>query len=753
MDPEVNPTPNFMISSHQVWILALAFLVQHVCGVLKGSDTQAFANRLISEKSPYLLQHAFNPVDWYPWGEEAFARARAEDKMIFLSVGYSTCHWCHVMERESFEDSETATLMNRHFINIKVDREERPDIDSVYMRFVQATTGSGGWPMNVWLTPDLKPVLGGTYFPPETRWGKPGFPVVLNQVAKLWESHRGDLEAQAEGMLQALRKSTLPTSINGQIPDPNILETAYSQYAVNFDSKEGGFDTPPKFPRPVNLSFLLHYFASSKASAPQRQKALEMVLFTLRKMAEGGIYDHLGGGFHRYSVDRFWHVPHFEKMLYDQAQLACIYLDAYQATSDPIYANVARDILMYVTRNMKDTLGGFYSAEDADSYRTETAAEKVEGGFYVWRKKSIDILLDKVSAKVFNRHFGVSEVGNVPVKSDPQGEFIGWNILKRMESIEETASYADLSVDKTQALLTTARAKLFASRETRPRPHCDDKIIVSWNGLMISALARASHVLQQPEYLRAAEEAATFLSRNLYDSDSKRLIRIYRNGPSKVDGFAEDYAFFIQGLIDLYEASLEINWLKLAVALQETQDEYFLDADNGGYFTDSGIESSIIIRMKETYDGAVPSANSISVLNLLRIAEMTGNKEKRKTAEKTLQMGLGQMSEVPLAMPQMLVAYDFFLDTPPQIILAGRAKGEKTNLMLKEIFHHYIPNKVVLLADGAAGQEYLSRNLVFFKSIKPIQNSTTTYFCENYTCQLPTADVAVLRRLLNQHTN
>ena len=753
MDPEAKTTPKSPVSSLRLWISALVLLAPQAGAGLEGSDTQTSSNRLIRAKSPYLLQHAFNPVDWYTWGEEAFARARSEDKMIFLSVGYSTCHWCHVMERESFEDSEIATLMNRYFVNIKVDREERPDVDRVYMRFVQATTGSGGWPMSVWLTPDLKPVLGGTYFPPENRWGKPGFPVILERVATLWKSRREDIEAQAEGVLQALRKSAQPTSINGQISNLDLPETAYTQYAASFDSKEGGFDTTPKFPRPVNLSFLLHYYASKKATDPQGEKALEMALFTLKKMARGGIYDHLGGGFHRYSVDRFWHVPHFEKMLYDQAQLVCAYLDAFQITSDPIYANVARDILKYVMRDMKDARGGFYSAEDADSYRTDDAAEKVEGAFYVWKRKSIHVLLDKESAKVFNRHFGVSEVGNAPAKSDPHGEFVGWNILKRMESIEETANYADLPVDEVRTLLTAARAKLFAFRESRSRPHRDDKIITSWNGLMISALARASHVLQQSEYLRAAEEAATFISRNLYDSNSKRLLRIYRNGPSKVEGFAEDYAFFIQGLIDLYEASLDIDWLKLAVDLQETQDERFLDSANGGYFSDSGTDSSILIRIKESYDGAMPSANSVSVLNLLRIAQMTGDKEKRRTAEKTLQTFRGRMGEVPLEMPQMLVARDFLLDTPPQIILAGRAKDEETSLMLKEIFRRYIPNKVVLLADGAAGQQYLSRNLEVLESIKPIQDRTTAYVCENYTCQLPTTDLAVMRRLLDKHIN
>ncbi len=751
MDQEVKITPNTPASLLLLWLGILATIEPAGGEAREAGASHAPANRLIREKSPYLLQHAYNPVDWFPWGEEAFARARGEDKMIFLSVGYSTCHWCHVMERESFENSNTAALMNQNFVNIKVDREERPDVDRVYMRFVQATTGSGGWPMSVWLTPDLKPILGGTYFPPENRWGKFGFPVILQRVATLWETHREEIESQADGVLEALRRSAQPTPMAGQASESNLPDTAFRQYSANFDSKEGGFNSAPKFPRPVNLSFLLHYYASKEAGDAEGAKALEMALFTLRKMARGGIYDHIGGGFHRYSVDRFWHVPHFEKMLYDQAQLVCAYLDAFQITGDSVYSDLARDNLKYVLRDMKDSRGGFYSAEDADSFRMEDSSEKVEGAFYVWKRKSIHALLDRKTAEVFIRHFGVSEVGNAPPKSDPHDEFVGWNILKRRESIEETAEYSKLPAEEVRNLLTAARAKLFSFREKRPRPHRDDKIITSWNGLMISAFARAAHVLQQPKYLRAAEEAATFISQTLYDSKSKRLLRIYRNGPSKVEGFAEDYAFFIQGLIDLYEASLNIDWLKLAVSLQDSQDALFLDPSGGGYFSDSGTDSSILLRMKESYDGAVPSANSVSVLNLLRIAQMTGSKESRMRAEKTLQGFRGHLREVPLGMPQMLVAHDFLQDTPPQIILAGRAKDRETRLMLKEIFRRYIPNKVVLLADGAAGQQYLSQNLEVLNALKPMQNKTTAYVCENYTCQLPTTDLVVMARLLDKH--
>src|SRR6058998_2967395 len=534
-------------------------------------------NRLAHEKSPYLLQHAHNPVDWYPWGEEAFAKAHRENKPIFLSVGYSTCHWCHVMAHESFESEEVAAIMNREFVNIKVDREERPDVDRVYMTFVQATTGGGGWPMSVWLMPDLKPFVGGTYFPPEDRYVQPGFKKVLERVATAWKENHDKIVEQGGQIVAALRESQSVGIGEGKI-DAAILEAAYKQLDRSYDPKEGGFGNAPKFPRPVALNFLTRFYARDPKSDAGKQ-ALEMALFTLRKMAAGGMHDHIGGGFHRYSVDRYWHVPHFEKMLYDQAQLAVAYLDAYQILSDPHlhplpgqgeadakapvrveFESVARDILDYVARDMTSKEGGFFSAEDADSPviagiglsavasakagdpgHTKTA----EGAFYIWTKKEIDDALGDI-AEIFDFHYGVQPHGNAPEGSDPQDEFRGKNILIERHTIAETAQHFQKPEDAVRDLLRQSREKLFAIRSKRPRPHFDDKIIAAWNGLMISAYARGAQVLDEPRYLKSATLATNFVRTHLWDDSKKTLYRSYRKGRGNVEGFADDYAFVIQ---------------------------------------------------------------------------------------------------------------------------------------------------------------------------------------------------------------
>ena len=533
-------------------------------------------NRLIHEKSPYLLQHAHNPVDWYPWGEEAFAKARKENKPIFLSVGYSTCHWCHVMERESFENTDIAKILNEHFVSIKVDREERPDVDSVYMTFVQATTGGGGWPMNVWLTPDLKPFVGGTYYPPDDREGLPGLRSMLLHITELWEKNREQVTMEAEQVMKTLQGYTARSSKSepgelGRAP----LTQGFESVAASFDKTLGGFGPPPKFPRPVDFSFLFHVYAREGRTSKVAQNALEMSLFTLRKMADGGIHDHLGGGFHRYSVDAYWHVPHFEKMLYDQAQLTVSYVEAYQITRDPFFAEVARDILEYVRRDMTSTQGGFYSAEDADSLLTAGKPEHAEGAFYVWTNDQIRQALGEERAKIFNAYFGVEAKGNAPKGSDPRGEFSGKNILIERQSISALAKAFQLTKTEARKSLDESRQKLFALRAKRPRPHLDDKIVTAWNGLMISAFARASQVLDEPAYLQAATAAATFLRDRLYDSKSHTLRRSYRQGASETNGFLSDYAFLIQGLIDLYETTFDTHWLAWAMELQTTQDAFF----------------------------------------------------------------------------------------------------------------------------------------------------------------------------------
>ena len=719
--------------------------------IAAGSEEEASGrspNRLFNQTSPYLLQHAYNPVDWYPWGEEAFSKARAEGKMIFLSIGYSTCHWCHVMERESFNDPEIASLMNEHLVSIKVDREERPDIDRVYMQFVQATTGSGGWPLNVWLTPDLKPVVGGTYFPPASMRGRPGFPDMVGRIAKMWKENRDELDAQSSEIIKYLETALNATDVERTELSPEILAGTFRQVSAAFDPEEGGFSPQPKFPRPVTLAFLFHYSDWKESASKEGKKAREMALFTLRKMARGGVHDHLGGGFHRYSVDRWWHVPHFEKMLYDQAQLANAYLDAYQITEDVLYAETATDILEYVIRDLSRPAGGFFSAEDADSIADAGGKEKREGAFYIWKKEEISKLLDEEEARVFNHRYGVESIGNVSRESDPHHEFIGYNVLIERASLYESAKHAGLPPERAAEVLASAKRKLLFARQKRHRPALDDKVITAWNGLMISAYARASQILREPKYLYRAERAAAFIESNLYRPESATLFRSYRVGPSDIPGFCQDYAFLIHGLLDLYESSLDFHWLDLAIKLQNSQDSQFLDQERGGYFADTGTDPSILLRLKDSYDGSEPSPNSIAALNLFRLAEMTGIASYNQNGERTLKAFSKTLSQAPFSMPQLVVAFDFFRDSTKQIIIAGDREDQQTLRMLQEVYRHYIPNKIILLADGGVGQKFLRKNLEIFESIAPIDGLTTAFVCENYVCQLPTNDLTVLAGLL-----
>ena len=743
------------------------FVLRHFLGgflaltwLVTSSDTFAEArpaqpehtNRLAQEKSPYLLQHAHNPVDWYPWGEEAFAKARRENKPIFLSVGYSTCHWCHVMAHESFENEEVAAVMNREFVNIKVDREERPDVDRVYMTFVQATTGGGGWPMSVWLTPDLKPFVGGTYFPPEDRYGQPAFKSVLERIATAWKENHDKIVEQGGKIVDALRESQSTATAEGKI-NAAILDTAYRQLDRNYDPKEGGFGNAPKFPRPVTLNFLTRFYARDPKSESGKH-ALEMTLFTLRKMAAGGMHDHIGGGFHRYSVDRYWHVPHFEKMLYDQAQLAVAYLDAFQITRDRQYESVARDILDYVARDMASKEGGFFSAEDADSPvvagigdpgHTKTA----EGAFYTWTKKEIDAALGD-AAEIFDFHYGVQPHGNAPEGSDPQDEFRGKNILIERHTITETAQHFKKTEEEVANLLAQSRANLFSIRAKRPRPHLDDKIIAAWNGLMISAYARGAQALDEPRYLEIATRAAKFLRTNLYEEKSKLLYRNYRGGRSDIEGFANDYAFVTQGLLDLYEASFDVEWLKFAVQLQETQNRLFFDEKNGGYFSTSGKDKSVFLRMKDDNDGAEPAASSVAALNLLRLAQIRDDPAAAGAdrARKTIDAFATTLSHFPSAMPQMLVGLDSALSKPRQIVIAGKKEAPETKALLREVHRHFLPKTVVFLADGAEGQKFLGEKNEAIRAMSPIDGKPAAYVCENFTCKAPVTDPKALSELL-----
>jgi len=740
----------------------------------------ARTNRLAREKSPYLLQHAHNPVDWYPWGEEAFEKARRENKPIFLSIGYSTCHWCHVMAHESFENEATAVIMNRDFVNIKVDREERPDVDRVYMTFVQATTGGGGWPMSVWLTPDLKPFVGGTYFPLEDRYGQPAFRKVLERIASAWKQDREKIAESGSKIVEALRESQSSTADTTAKIDIKVFEDAYQQLDRSFDPREGGFSIAPKFPRPVALNFLTRFYARDPKSENGKH-ALEMDLFTLRKMAAGGLHDHVGGGFHRYSVDRYWHVPHFEKMLYDQAQLATAYLDAIQITQDRSadgrirggeqYADVARDILDYVARDMTSKDGGFFSAEDADSPdvvaavydRRTTGSEKKdssdahratlqksEGVFYVWTEKQADQALGDDSA-IFKYHFGVQPHGNAPEGSDPQDEFRGKNILIQRHTVQETAQHFKKSEDEIRKSLDRSREKLLSIRNQRPRPHLDDKIISAWNGLMISAYARAAQILDEPRYVEAAQRAAKFVRANLYDEKSKLLFRNYREGRSAIEGFADDYAFVIQGLLDLYEASFDVEWLKFAIELQTTQDRLFFDEKAGGYFSTSGKDKSVVLRLKDDNDSAEPAASSIAALNLLRFAQLRNDKALEDRARKTIEAFTTTVNHFASAMPQLLVALDFSLSKPRQIVIAGKIDNDQTQALLKEVHRHFLPNKVLMLADGSDSQKFFAERNEAIAAMSLVDGKPAAYVCENFTCKAPVTDPKALGELLSNH--
>jgi uncharacterized protein YyaL (SSP411 family) len=701
-------------------------------------------NALIHELSPYLLQHAHNPVHWYPWGDEAFAKARRENKPIFLSVGYSTCHWCHVMARESFQDGAVARVLNEHFVAIKVDREERPDVDRVYMAYVQAATGSGGWPLSVWLTPDLKPFFGGTYYPPDERWGRPGFKTLLRGIAAAWTQRREQILAAADTATRQLQQfGTLGADARVTLPERTLLDAAYRQFASSYDPRDGGFGGAPKFPRPAVLNLVLRYAATTPS--PEAQ---EMVLHTLRKMASGGVRDQLGGGFHRYSVDTFWHVPHFEKMLYDQAQLICSYLEAYQISRDPLYATVARDTLAYVRRDLTGPEGQFYSAEDADSPLPTNPAEHGEGAFYVWTQAEILATLGPEASAVFDYAYGVAKDGNAP--ADPQGEFAGANILILRHSVAETAAQFAQPPDQVRDLLTRCRSQLLAVRARRPRPTRDDKALTAWNGLMISACARAAQVLNDPHYARAAQQAARFVEARLYDPQTGTLRRRCREGVAAIDGFADDYAFLIQGLLDLYETTFEAHWLDWARALQERQDAGFWDEEQGGYFSTSGQDTGAIMRLKDSDDGAEPSANAIAALNLLRLAQMTDTPGFRARAERIFATFAGRLAQAPQAMPQMLVAYGVSLDPPRQIVIAGQPDAPDTRALLRAVYDRFIPNRVLLLADGGLGQQRLAQRLEFVRDLKPIGGQATAYLCENYACQTPVTVAAELGRQLDR---
>ena len=705
-------------------------------------------NRLGGERSPYLLQHAHNPVAWFPWGDEAFTRARAENKPIFLSIGYSTCHWCHVMERESFENADVAAVLNDHFVSIKVDREERPDVDRVYMMFVQQTTGSGGWPMSVWLTPELKPFYGGTYFPPTSQWGRPGFVEILQEIARVWSAEPDQVFRSADAMTRQLQAASQNTATSS-LPGASALAHTVSQFSQSFDAAHGGFGDAPKFPRPSELLFLLREHARTGETHTR-----EMVLRTLTAMALGGVRDHIGGGFHRYSVDAAWRVPHFEKMLYDQAQLVLAYLEAAQASGDRFYIDVAEDTLRYVMREMTSDEGGFYSAEDADSVPPEDVgrpdAHQSEGAFYLWRAAEMDALLG-TDAEIVKRRFGVEKDGNAP--SDPQQEFTGKNLLYAARSIAELAGAAGATPDEVAGIVSRARLEMFKARLDRPKPRLDDKVLTAWNGLMIGAFARAARVVQgltndggtagQP-YRQTAQRAAEFLQRQMWDANSKTLLRRFRDGHAEIPGYAEDYAFLIFGLLELFQADPDPRWLDWAVQLQRRQDELFWDEDNGGWFSTTGTDPSVLLRMKDDYDGAEPAASSLSVMNLLVLSHLEEDARWTDEIERTLRLFGSRLEQVGRGVPMMAAALSTYVAGPQQIVIVG---DEGSAMLAQSVVRHYLPFATTLHLTGAE-QQALGSSLPLIAAMRPSNGTAAAYLCRNFSCQAPMSSADELEKAL-----
>ncbi len=691
-------------------------------------------NHLAGEKSPYLLQHLYNPVDWYPWGDEAFLLAEKEDRPVFLSIGYSTCHWCHVMAHESFDDQAVADFLNQHFISIKVDREELPGVDQIYMAATQAMTGSGGWPMSLFLFPDRKPFYAGTYFPPESGYGRPGFMDLLRGIVKAWETDRKSLSLSAEQVTSHIQKEA--SSAQARLDD-SWLEKGFDMIRTSYEPKYGGFAQSPKFPRPVVLDFLLQYYRSH-----QEKEARDMALYTLEQMAGGGMYDHVGGGFHRYSVDGRWRIPHFEKMLYDQAQLVNVYLDAFQLNKNPLFKKVAKETLEYVLRSLTDGDGGFYSAEDADSVNPYNNREHGEGAYYLWTEEEIDSLLDEKDAVLFKACYGVRKNGNA--LHDPQEEFTGRNILYWAEECSGLARRHDITERELERSLFVSGKVLLARRQKRTPPHLDDKIITAWNGLMISAFARGYMVLADERYLQAAKGAADFLKDNLIAAGE--LKRRWRKGDARHPAGLDDYAFYIQGLLDLYQAAQLPQYLQQSLVLSEKQIALYSDP-NGGFF-DTARSAALLARMKAAYDGAEPSGNSVAARNMQRLAHLSGQKRFAEIAEKGIVSFAKTLRTFSPAMPLMLTALDRQLQTPKQIVIAGVRGRADTNALLAEVHSRYLPTTQLLLADGAENQQYLEKSLPFLNSVEQVDGRATAYVCENFSCKMPVSSPNALAELI-----
>ncbi len=689
--------------------------------------THKHTNRLIKENSPYLLQHAHNPVDWYPWSDEAFEIAAKQDKPIFLSIGYSSCHWCHVMERESFTDERIAKIMNEHFVCIKVDREERPDVDAVYMEAVQMMTGSGGWPLSVFLTPQGKPFYGGTYFPPKDTYGRPSFKQVLLTISDTWENKREQLLGSADRINEIMSSQSEQNGRENLSSD--ILERAHVYFESIFDNTYGGFGAAPKFPQPSNLSMLLRYWHRNK-----NDKTLEMVEKTLDAMANGGIYDHIGGGFHRYSTDAQWLIPHFEKMLYDQALLSKAYLQAYQITNNDKYAKVAKGIFDYVLRDMMDPKGGFYSAEDADS-------QGQEGTFYVWESKEIKDVLGAERAEVFNEYYSVTDSGNFEHKK---------NILSVSKSTEDLAKQFKKDRCEIEDILSQGRSKLLKHRATRPRPYRDDKIIAGWNGLMISSMAYGGVVLGEEKYVDAAKKCAEFVL-DMLKKDG-RLKRYYRDGQVVGLGVLDDYAFMAMALLDLYEATFDARWLNEAKKLAEQMIELFGDQAGIAFYLTGNDAERLIVRNRPGYDGAVPSGNSIAALVLLKLGRLTMNQQFTEHGEQVFKAFSERLRQSPASLTALLAAFDFWIGPTREIVIAGNRQREDTKEMFRLVRSRFSPNTVFLFHKGNNTDSAIYEIVPFIKYQTVIDGKATVYVCQNYVCKQPVNTVEALEKLLLNST-
>ncbi len=691
-----------------------------------------FTNRLIEQSSPYLLQHAHNPVNWYAWSDEAFERALRENKPIFLSVGYSTCHWCHVMERESFEDEEIAEFLNRHFIAIKVDREERPDIDSVYMTAVNILTGRGGWPMTVIMTPNKEPFFGGTYFPPRkgVRGTRTGLIDILTEMLGVYTNEPQQVVARAQEISQRVEQASAVRPGPG-VPSDKVIVVAVQNLARSFDRVDGGFSGAPKFPQPSRLSLLLRY-----ARRTNDPGATAMVLTTLDKMAAGGIYDHVGGGFHRYSTDAQWLVPHFEKMLYDNAQLAVVYLEAWQHTRDPDYRRVAREILDYVAREMTSPEGGFYSATDADSPTPEGHDE--EGWFFTWTPDELEELLGAEDAAIVTAAYGVT----------PGGNFERRNILHRVKTDREVGAALRTSPKQVAERLQSARATLYEARALRPPPIRDEKIIAAWNGMMISAFARAGWVLNEPRYTQAADQAAKFVLQTMRADDGS-LVRTYREGKKGANSFLDDYAFMVGACLDLYQATSDVTWIKHAIELQTDQDLRYLDDQSGGYYLTSNESESLLVREKPAYDRAVPSGNSVSAQNLLRLHDFTTDAKWRTTAERLFASFSFRVTRAPNAFPLLLVALDHYYDTPLEVAVLALLERDEASALAGRLRETFVPNKAfAVLTDAEANEQ--QAQVPWLEGKRAMAGKSTAYVCERGRCDLPTSNPALFQKQINR---